>query len=80
MIGHPVPPRRTYAGKKMLGVYVLPRRTQLWPRGVPPRRAHLEYHLGKDLIRVAQQPERQGKLEEPVRARPLIPTQPSPSG
>ena len=44
-VGHPVPPRRTYRAKIMGGVYVLPRRTQLLPRGVPPRRTHLEHHL-----------------------------------
>ena len=49
---NPVPPRRTprptasdIRAKKNGGVYVLPRRTQLRPRGVPPRRTHLEYHL-----------------------------------
>jgi hypothetical protein len=42
---NPVLPRRTYGLKKTWGVYVLPRRTQLRPGGVPPRLTHLEYHL-----------------------------------
>src|SRR5262245_9580899 len=81
-VGHPVLPRRTYGRPPARVPYVLRRRTYTRPRGVLPRRTYLDCHpllQGRHRYRVAQQLERQRKLEVPVRARPLLPTSPNTS-